>query len=93
MKPTNNSCQGSSLTCFQGVFYYLGYYRSVLDPFPAGPAKPCLAACTDFHFSLAVSSSRYPSKESFNHRPAFCRVVAKVSTYLARTLVILRTSL
>ena len=38
MKPTNNSCQGSSLTCFQGVFYYLGYYRSVLDPFPAGPA-------------------------------------------------------
>ena len=37
--------------------------------------KPCLAACVDQTFDLTVSSSSFPSEQTFNHRPHFCIIV------------------
>ena len=72
LSPSNSSCSGSSLKCFQDVFYYVGKYRSVED---RGTDKTCMAACEDQTFSVTVSNSKYPGQESYNHRPAFCIIV------------------
>ena len=75
LSPSNSSCSGKSLRCFQDVFYYIGKYRSVED---RGETKPCLAACEDQTFSVTVTNSKYPGEESYNHRPAFCVIVRKL---------------
>ena len=72
LSPSNSSCSGKSLKCFQDVFYYVGKYRSVED---RGTNKTCMAACEDQTFSVTASSSQYPGEESYNHRPAFCIIV------------------
>ena len=50
----------------------VGKYRQIVDN---GEVKPCLAACVDQTFELTVSSSSFPSEETFNHRPHFCVIV------------------
>ena len=72
LNPSNSSCSGKSLRCFQDVFYYIGKYRTMED---RGETKSCLAACKDQTFSVTVSGSKYPGEESYNHRPAFCIIV------------------
>ena len=75
LNPSNSSCSGQSLRCFQDVFYYLGKYRTVED---RGETKSCMAACRDQTFGVTVSGSKYPAEESYNHRPAFCVIVKKL---------------
>ena len=75
LNPSNSSCSGKSLRCFQDVFYYIGKYRTMED---RGETKSCLAACKDQTFSVTVSGSKYPGEESYNHRPAFCVIVRKL---------------
>ena len=81
LSPSNSSCSGKSLKCFQDVFYYVGKYRSVED---RGTNKTCMAACEDQTFSVTASSSRYPGAESYNHRPAFCIIVKSESNFIVR---------
>ena len=37
-----------------------------------------MSVCVDQTFDASVSSNSFPSRESFNHRKFFCRVVRKV---------------
>ena len=87
--PSNNSCQGESLSCFRDVLYDLGHFqnnvigiklslgqnRTIID---GGKEKTCMSACVDQTFDVTVSSNSFPSRESFNHRKSFCKVVRKV---------------
>ena len=43
-----------------------------------GKEKTCMSACVDQTFDVTVSSNSFPSRESFNHRKSFCKVVRKV---------------
>lgn len=90
LRPSNKSCQGESLSCFRDVLYHLGYFRNIksfLKPnflgqyrtiIDGGRKKTCMSACVDQTFDVAVSSNSFPSRESFNHRKFFCKVVRKV---------------
>ena len=91
IRPSNNSCQGESLSCFKDVLYdlgnskknietnififTLGQFRTIID---GGKEKTCMSACVDQTFDATVSSNSFPSRESFNHRKFFCRVVRRV---------------
>ena len=37
-----------------------------------------MSACVDQTFDATVSSNSFPSRENFNHRKLFCRVIRKV---------------
>ena len=88
--PSNNSCQGESLSCFKHVLNHLGHsqykiigttmlslgqYRTIIDH---GEKKTCMSACVDQTFDVSVSSNSFPNRESFDHRKFFCKVVRKV---------------
>ena len=91
IRPSNNSCQGESLSCFKDVLYdlgnskknietnififTLGQFRTIID---GGKEKTCMSTCVDQTFDATISSNSFPSRENFNHRKLFCRVVRKV---------------
>ena len=53
----------------------LGQFRTIMD---GDKEKTCMSACVDQTFDVTVSSNSFPSRESFNHRKSFCKVVRKV---------------
>ena len=97
LRASNKTCHAESLACFADVYSNLGTighkksnknnyilnlvgkYRQIVDN---GEVKPCLAACVDQTFDLTVSSSSFPSEQTFNHRPHFCVIVRWLQSIL-----------
>ena len=98
LRASNKTCHAESLACFADVYSNLGTighkksnknnyilnlvgkYRQIVDN---GEVKPCLAACVDQTFDLTVSSSSFPSEQTFNHRPHFCVIVRWLQSILS----------
>ena len=61
-----------------------GQFRTIIDE---GKEKTCMSACVDQTFDVTVSSNSFPSRESFNHRKTFCKVVRKVLHFCTKILI------
>ena len=56
----------------------LGQYRQINDTKQNQSFVECMAACETQTYSTLVTSSRYPSEESFEYTEEFCFLVIKL---------------
>ena len=74
-------CRGKSLLCMNDILSKIGEYTEVenVDP-ESGEVKnmTCLAACEDQQNNVAMTTSKFPNRQTLMEWPDFCLLVGKL---------------
>ena len=76
---SNTANNKKAISKLKGFFAEkLGQYRQINDTKQNQSFVECMAACETQTYSTLVTSSRYPSEESFEYTEEFCFLVIKL---------------